>query len=348
MRGTLVLASSLLAGLLAAGCFEGKADFTFNPDGSGKVVGDITFPLDVPWVPAKKTAADELKTPDEQMKDVASQILKRSTGIETWKDVSFERVGDDHVRFKGTAYFKDATKVKIFPDVRPRVGFGPDADAMMLILTRSADREEDKTLKRRALSTEEMSKALKEERLTYAKVRGTYAMQLTGMKMGLTFDLPGMPGELHGLAEQDGRLATAVDGQRILLALDALVADNAYLRELILSGGALSTKLLSDEVKMRLFSPKGEAWAKVVAPLRVRFDYKAEVDAAKKAYPEMMVKLGLDAPKPVRPPVTPPTRPATPPKTSDTPKKGADGSLPKGLPKMPANPLSIPAPILPF
>ena len=39
----------IVATALAAGCFEGKADITLNPDGTGKIVGEITFRPTGPW-----------------------------------------------------------------------------------------------------------------------------------------------------------------------------------------------------------------------------------------------------------------------------------------------------------
>ena len=43
MRAAYGLLAILAAAFLAAGCFEGKADVTLNADGTGKIVGDITF-----------------------------------------------------------------------------------------------------------------------------------------------------------------------------------------------------------------------------------------------------------------------------------------------------------------
>jgi len=50
MRVLARLSTTLVMAALVAGCFEGKADFSFNPDGSGKVVGEILFPSRAPWL----------------------------------------------------------------------------------------------------------------------------------------------------------------------------------------------------------------------------------------------------------------------------------------------------------
>jgi len=105
MRALWIVGAVLAASALAAGCFEGKADLALNPDGTGKIVGDLTFTLEPPWTgPKRQTPArsgasaapapapapeEEARPPEEQMKEVVYNILKRSSGIDAWKDVSF-------------------------------------------------------------------------------------------------------------------------------------------------------------------------------------------------------------------------------------------------------------------
>jgi hypothetical protein len=348
MRGALALSVNLLAAVLAVGCFEGKARLTFNPDGSGKIVGEFTFPIASPWVPARKAPGDELKTPEEETKDIVTSILKRSPGVDAWKDVSFERLPGDRIHFKGTAYFRELAKVRIFPDTRPRAGFAADGpDVLMLILTRAADEEEPSKIPR-AMTGEEIVKALKQARDRYRRARPSLASSLTGLKFDLTFDSPGTPAEVHGLVQEQGLLTASVDGPRILKAVDGLFDDTAALREMIVRGDTINTRALSDLVRQRLFVSKGEAWAKMNGPFRVRFDYAAEVAAARKSLPEMMTKLGLDEAKPPAKPA--PSKAAPPAKPAEPSKKPPPGSVPKDLPKVPPpTPLNIPlAPILPF
>ncbi|MCX5682063.1 MAG: hypothetical protein NT049_00025 [Planctomycetota bacterium] len=140
--------AAILAAALVAGCFEGKAEFDLNPDGSGKVVADFLFPSRAPWLLKKAAphpadpsaaAAEPAANPEEDMNDCVGAFIKKSTGIDAWKDVSFQRAADGRIQFKGTAYFKDLTKVKVFPDDRAgRISFGPDGTtALTLILNRA-------------------------------------------------------------------------------------------------------------------------------------------------------------------------------------------------------------------
>lgn len=352
MRGTLAIAAILVASALAAGCFEGKADVTLNPDGTGRLVGEMTFPMTLPWLPAAKPG-DELRTPDEQMKAVVAAIIKKSIGIDAWKDVSFEQAPGGKVHLKATAYFKDAAKVKFYPDVRPRFGYGSEgADANMLILTRATDKVEPKIVFK-AMSADEATKAMKDARDTYKKLRPAFEDQLKPLKFEMTFAMPGVIGEVHGFKASDNSLAASVDGNRILHALDALLDDNAYLREFLAQSGQITAKWANDELRQRLYVNKGEVWAKVGDPMRPQFDYKAESEAAKKAMPEMMVKLGLEAPKAVTTPSSTKTAPAKTSTAAKTPtapakKPAPTGTSLKGPPTLPDIPLFIPPPVLPL
>ena len=115
------LSAILAAAALAAGCFEGKADFTFNPDGSGKVVGELLFPSRAPWLqkryssrPADPNApAEPAANPEDEMRECVAAMIKRSAGIDAWKDVLFQRAADGRVQFKGTASGADFDHYRI-------------------------------------------------------------------------------------------------------------------------------------------------------------------------------------------------------------------------------------------
>jgi hypothetical protein len=331
MRAAALLGAGLLGAVLVAGCFEGKADFTFNPDGSGKVVGEITFPLDPPWEAAKPVVGDEVRTFDQKMKEVVALIIKKSSGIDAWKDVSFEAVPGDRVHFKGTAYFKEAWKVKFYPDTKPRVGFaGEGPDAMKLILQTPAEKSDAPVATRRALSTKELEAAVKTERDGYrGKIRSQIDSQLSGLKFVMTFTVPGKAAEVQSVTKEGGILGATIDGAGILKSMDALVADNAYMKELILSGGNLTMKVFQEQFSQKLYGSKGEAWAMVSGPFKPKFDYKTEADTAKKAMPDMMVKLGLEAAKTTTSTSTKSTTTTAKTTTTTTPKKPADTGLPK-------------------
>jgi len=355
MRVLAGLVAVLAAAALAAGCLEGKADFSFNPDGSGKVVGELLFPSRAPWLqkryapkPADPNApAEAPPSPEDEMQECVATIIKRSAGIEAWKDVSFQRAADGRVLFKGTAYFKDLSKVKFFPDDRTRISFGPDGTtALLLILNRSKLVTEPPKLAR-PMSSEDMNKHIKELRDRYQQTKSTVTTDLVGMKLDLVFRSPGTLEEARGLDQQGMTLAYTLDGGKVVQAMDSQMNDSTVLRQWVVAGKSLNVKELMND---RLFALKGEVWARWKGPAKPRFDYQAEMDAAKKAQPQMMLKLGLEKPRDAAP--KPPPAPA-PAKDTQPARKDAGPAKtpapPKGAPNlpMPGAPPAIPTPLFP-
>jgi len=393
MRIAAACAAALVAALLGAGCFEGKGDFTINPDGSGKVALDITFPASPPWMAAASAAGAAAKgapsslfpsaaparsatssaagassaarTPEDDMKDACYKILKQSVGIEAWKNVSFERTGSGPIHFRATAYFKDLAQVKIYPDAeKTRMGCGPDGDALLLVLYKPAPGDEDLQPKAGLIiAPDDLAKQMKAERDAYRKAKGDLALEMSDLRLSLVFHVPGEPVEIKGLNMEEAALVMAVDGSRLLGSMDGPMSDNAWVRDRIFAGqtlGAKGTATLRDHFIKRALEYKGEAWARMRGELRTQFDYATEVDAAKEAYPDMLVKLGLEKAKPVRPAATGTSATTTAKTPAATPTgtarpTGAPAATPTGtrrpvtvfgpptvVPKMPATPPSIP------
>jgi len=402
MRIAAACAAAIMASVLAAGCFEGKGDFTINPDGSGKVVLDVTFPASPPWMaaPASATAratvgvpsefptarptgpsgpasssTTSARTPEDDMRDACYKILKQSVGVDAWKDVSFERAGTGPIHFKATAYFKDLARVRLYPDAeQTRMGCGPDGDALLLVLNKPTGADDVPSVPK-LIAPADLAKQMKAERDSYNKAKGDLALEMSDLRLSLTFHVPGEPTEIKGLTMEEGALIMTIDGSRLLSSMDGPMADNAYLRDRIFAGrtfGAKGTAALRDHFIKKALECRGEAWARMTGNMRVQFDYESEVDAAKKAYPDMLIKLGLEKPKPVRPSttgtgatsgagVTPSSRAPAPapagttepgaaqPATPTTTKKpvtifGPPTVTPKPptMPTMPASPPSVP------
>ncbi|MBM4017848.1 MAG: hypothetical protein FJ288_05885 [Planctomycetes bacterium] len=358
------LAAVLASAVLVVGCFEGKADFTFNPDGSGKVTGELLFPSRAPWLPARRPPKPDetppASSPEDDMRECVTQLVKRSYGIDAWKDVSFERAADGRVRFKGTAYFKDLAKVRIYPDDRSRIQFGPDGtNALLLILARSKPQAEAPKPSR-IPSPEEMAKRMKDMRQRYSDTKGALTTEVAGMKLDLVFHVPGTLEEMKGLEQQGTALSYAAEGSRIIQAVDSQVADGSYLRNVVLAGKSINVK---DMVNEKVFGLKGEVWARWKGPFRARFDYAAEANPARKAQQAMFQRLGLDKPRDTSPPAPPAPAPSAPPTSAPAPatdaaakevaEPGAKPSAPspaKGPPSlpMPDKPPAIPVPIIPW
>ncbi|HUU11010.1 MAG TPA: hypothetical protein VM431_10795 [Phycisphaerae bacterium] len=358
MRRLAAVAVALLGAALAAGCFEGKADVTLNGDGKGKIVGEMTFQDIPPWTRRKAggdAQATDLDDPATRMKEIVSKILKSSRGIKAWKDVSFKRLEDQRIWFRGTAYFEDLSAVKIWPDdAKTRAAFGPEGDkVLVLVLNRpGADADDGKRKSSRTLDAERLANRIKNMRADYREARGPVGIEVGSMKLDLRFELPALPAEVQGLEQQGHTVVFSTTGNELLRHMDSMVADNTYLRDLSVAKQSLGRRMLGKVLSAKVFSQKGEVWARVPAPARDRFDYAAEVEAAKAAQKDMLVQLGLAEAKPSSRSSKTPSggRSAEDDGTKDGPGKGPskpDPSRPPSLP-VPKKLPRIPAPILLF
>lgn len=332
---------------LAAGCFEGKADITLNPDGTGKIVGEITFQPSGPWAVRSTSDPDlQLDDPETRMKEIVLKILKSSRGIDAWKDVSFKRLPDDRIQFKGTAYFEDISKVKIHPDdAKSRAAFGPEGDkVLMLILHRPKDNDAQRT-SRRGYTAKSLAARMKSMRLSYREAKGPISLRLASMKLDLRFHVPGFPDDVKGL-EQAGRTLTfSTTGPQLLRHMDSLMTNNAYLRQMVMTGQSLSGRMLGKALSNKVFSQRGKVWARMTGHFRPRINYETEVEAAKAQEKEMLINLGLEEKRTSRSSSKRTTGSSKNTSKKTTPTK--DGKKPPSLP-IPKKLPSIPTPILPF
>lgn len=356
MRGLAIGVAAVLAAALVAGCFEGKADVHLNPDGTGKIVGQMAFRPVEPW--ASRASADEAATavndPEAQAKEIVSKILKSSRGVKAWKDVSFRRTEDGRIEFKGTAYFTKLSDVKIWPDkAKRRASFGPEGDEVrLLVLNRPGVGGDDEDSPRRATrkwDADKLAAAIKGLRREYAESRAKASAEVMGLALDLKFHVPGLADTVRGLT-QDGRaLAFSTSASELLRYLDGQVADNAVLREMVLARESLRERDVQDALSRRVFAQKGEVWARLSGRFLKAFDYDAEFQAAKDGQRAMMEKLGLAearASGTTRPPAgESPKKEA--PKKDAPPKKDAGDRKPPSVP-LPKDLPSIPVPISPL
>jgi hypothetical protein len=77
--------------------------------------------------------------------------------------------------------------------------------------------------------------------------------------------------------------------------MDKVAGDDAIMREIVTAGesieGGPRTDLIMHE---KVFGERAPVRARMTGDLKPLFDYKTEMEAAKKDYPEMLKRLGLD------------------------------------------------------
>jgi hypothetical protein len=97
-------------------------------------------------------------------------------------------------------------------------------------------------------------------------------VDLTGLKVNLLFRVPGQPEEGEGFAQEAGNLSCTLEGARVIKAVDQLMADTAFLRQIVVAGLTLGTPgaqaMIDKAVNKKLFGKNGEVWERLKGPYR--------------------------------------------------------------------------------
>jgi len=302
VRKILEIAAALAAAAVLAGCIEVREDFTLNPDGSGKVAVDFLMQE----APAGAGQADK-PDPDVLAKETVRHILDTSPGVDAWADVSYSRAEDGRLHFKGTAYFKDFSTPRLkIADLLGVTFTRDEKGGMTLLVDRPAEAAKAAPAQAPAakLTKEEIDRRVKAQHDGFRQKRPWLEQVLAKTRIEMSFRLPGTPGEVANLQKgEDGTLQFVLEGPKLLQAIDQVVADDAYMREMVVSeaGARPARPRLSEALNEKLFGARAPIRASVTGDLKPLFDYAAEARAAKDAYPKMLERLGL-APLPSAPP----------------------------------------------
>ena len=329
--GTWWMGAALAAAVLVAGCIETKQDVTLNPDRSGKARIELIM-ADMPFT---MTPDQEPPDPQVQARQFAKRVLEGSRGVEAWADVSFGRTEEGRNRFVGTAYFKDFLAMKLQTGKTEGLTITRTEDGGMLLRLEPGEKDEgkegsasDKPARPEKpapppLSEEQLQQRIQAERAKWQQMKPMMAMTIGRMKMDLVFRLPGTLVEVKGFQRTpDGAVRFTFDGAKMLAAVDKLMADDAYVRQQLekqQDASPLSGPQMDERTMKELFGTAGPFIARTKGPAGPQFDYAAEVEAAKMAYPAMIKRLGLDqVPPPRKGPVLPPgfAEPPSPPEAA--------------------------------
>jgi hypothetical protein len=299
MKGIVSLALLGTLALVMVGCIELRQDTTVNPDGSGKAVIEMAMPAMPPMGMGEPDAPKP--GPDAVLKDFGKKTMDDAQGVETWSDVTLGMADDGRMKFKGTAYFKDVTKLHVGQSESPGGGgltWAKDPKGgMILSMAMDPDKEKPKgpAAKAPAMTDEELAKAVEQAKMQWQQMKPMMQMMLAKMKIENVFHLPGTLAEVTGFKKgADGSVSIAIEGAKVLEVMDKQMADEAYVKAALKAGKNPIEDKPSDEVMEKAFGFKGTLSARVTGDLKPLFDYAKEVKAAKDAYPKMIEKLGLD------------------------------------------------------
>jgi len=310
---------SLFAGmgllLVTGGCFDTTEDFTINPDGSGKVVHECTYQ------PMNLSMGNENQDPGVALTNAVREVLENSKGVEAWQDVSFKTLDDGRTYFKGTAYFKDLSKLDIQNQTMLDFIWTPSAGGGGVLTLRTNKSSEPESLgggvtmhsnkKAKApakdMTPEEAAKNLKKQRMQYQQSKPMLAGILGPMKHAVTLHLPGkVSGSSNFTKDAAGNLTLTFSGAKLLEVMDKLVNDDEWCKKHNGTGmdDMQDSPLADQEMNQYVFGEKGPVQATIASGAAPLFDYATEVAAAKESFGALRQALAVGASSSGSPTVT--------------------------------------------
>ncbi len=286
------------AALSMAACIDLEEEFTLNPDGSGRVVIKSIFaPTDI--------FGTKSKDPDDMAKKAVRDELEKAQGIDAWKDVTWTLQDDGKVRFQGTAYFKDISKVKFHHQ-------GMSAEFLQLKLSKGekgevvidcpTGKKADKAPAK--LTEDEIKKKMKSERAQYQQMKPMLDGMLGALKVSVKANLPARVTTVTNFKKAgDSGISLAMEGKAFAKAFDDFMMDDALLRGAIESGMDFkkSEGGPPDAFVQKLFGESGPIRAICAADAKPLFDYESEAAAARAGQPAIFETLGVST-KTIAPP----------------------------------------------
>jgi hypothetical protein len=283
-----------------AGCFDTKEEFTVNPDGSGKVVHECSFPQMV-------TLTGGSEPNEESMKEALRKVLEGSKGVDAWRDVSYKRLDDGRLLFRGTAYFKSLSNLQILNQSAMAFEWRKEGNGKVILSLSTNQHSADEGLGVKPapaaltdLPPEQQAARLKAERAKLLQMKPLLTSFFSTMKQQVTLHLPGNIVENSNFEPGPaGALALKFDGAKLLEVLDKLAADDQWVKSQLArspSNLMLTDPLaFDDSVNGMILGKSGPTRAVITSANTPLFDYASELAAAQKDFAKVQKQLGLSA-----------------------------------------------------
>jgi hypothetical protein len=284
-------AACLGALTLLTGCFETKDEFTLNPDGSGKVIHECSF--------QKVSLGGDDEMTEDALKEAIGKVLTEAKGVEAWRDVSYKRLDDGRLYFKGTAYFTNLNTLDIPNQTMLEFAWQKTTGGAVLTLrTNKSDRADGvsgdtKPVDLTNLTPAERAQKLKEERAKFQQAKAMMNAFMGSMKHDAVFRLPGSVTESSNFSrEPGGAVRVQFEGAKLMSAMESLINNDEWAAQNLESLGGQAKPRMDDELNGLVFSTNGPVRVTVRGgqPL---FNYATEVAAAKLETEKIQKQLNL-------------------------------------------------------
>lgn len=250
---------------IIAGCIQGQATVSLNPDGSGKVI--IETVMDPCGIATSAGMWESYRNYLAQIKE----SLLGSEGIDAWSNVEWKVLPSGKYYFKGEAYFKSINDVAIH--------LGKIKCKLKAYMVEDANGEKAVEIHSLKLATNDEKLKRQNSAERFKLFAPDMISMMDGLRMDVVFVLPTKTDKVEGFSEIDKRTVHfLLDGRRMQYLLEYIDQNELYElaekwnynRVEFLNNELLPMYLDSLPLKVTLFS-EGENL----------FDYDKEKSAAK-------------------------------------------------------------------
>ncbi len=292
----------LVSYIAVCGCVQETNEFFINPDGSGKVIHELTEEsMDGGMFSMQGAQSD----PNEQLNKTVVGILTESKGVDAWRDVEYGLTKEGKIHFKGTAYFADITKVDFEGGLEIDTGNGeeggnsiifnknPDGTIAIEFKMQESDGQNESEVAVPDMNDKELNDMIMKQKMQYQQMKMMMGNKISSLKMENIFHLPGEITKSTNFEKIDDRtVRIVITGEKIIKAFDSIMADDELLKEMIRTGKNPNSDMNPSEMNEKVFGEKGPITviAEANEPL---FNYKRELDLARRKYKALIKELNL-------------------------------------------------------
>lgn len=286
------MAVSVCALMLLTGCFETKDEFTLNPDGSGKVIHECSF--------QNVNLTGDNDVTEEALKEAVGKVMTSAKGVEAWRDVSYKRLDDGRLFFKGTAYFTNLARFEVPNQSMLEFEWQKaGGNAVLSLRTNKSEPKEGFKVRKEPedwtkFTPEQRTQKLKQERAKFQQMKPMFTAFMGSMKHDVIFHLPGKVSDSSNFSKDAaGALELKFTGEKLMAVLEKLLGDDEWMAKNHDSLGGTDKPAMDDQVNELVFGNRAPVRAVITAGNKPLFDYPREVAAAKKETAKTRQQLGL-------------------------------------------------------
>lgn len=257
------------------------------------------------FIPGSEAIKERDPIGETAVQEIVRDILTQSEGIEIWRDVSFSELKDGSFFFRGLAYFPDFSKVQLHQLAPLRFSIQKDSGGNLVIAQDERPSGHDKwdfpgaeiSRPSEPISSPE---SIQRDRRRFRAGKPMLLAMLGNVKQEVTFHAPGAVRRSANFETgTPGLLRLRFNGERMVNALEELISDDKVMRTLSTNTAAQSESGAIHIVNEKLYGERSSIFAVIHPDNKPVFDYRAEVAAALREFPDVARKVGLPDGSPV-------------------------------------------------